>query len=140
MFRKRILYVTDDIFAADLLKTSLLTDHLPVDMVYAGSLTEARQKLARGPYDLVMLDYCFEDGTGVELCRELRSAGETMPIVFHSALARDVDMIRAREAGCSDYLVKPDDVDRVVSVISRRLAIGPVRMTWGPRRAASAVL
>lgn len=140
MFRKRILYATDDIFGAELLKTSLSLDFLPIDVVFAGSLAEARQKFGRGTYDLVMLDYCFDDGTGVDFCRELRASGETMPIVFHSALARDVDVAKAREAGCTDYLVKPDDIDRVVSVISRRLAVGPVRMSWGPRRTASAVL
>lgn len=88
----------------------------------------------------MILDYCFDDGTGVELCREIRDWGETLPIIFHSALARDGDIAKAYEAGCTDYLVKPDDLDRVISVISRRLAIGPVRATRGPQRSASAVL
>ena len=140
MFRKRILYVTDDASGIEALRAELDTDFIPVDLVHAKTLEEARDKMTWRVHDMFLLDYCLEDGTGVSFCRELREAGHTEPILFYSALARDIDIEKALAAGCEEYLVRPDDVNRVVPAICRRISVGPVRRSWGPRRTAAAVL
>lgn len=48
MFKKCILYATDDIIGVDMLRTWLWSESLPVEMVHSGSIGEAREKLRKG--------------------------------------------------------------------------------------------
>lgn len=80
-------------------------------------------RLARAQqYDLYLLDGLLEDGTGVELCEQLRQFDSRTPVVFFSALAQEADRHRAYEAGAQSYLVKPNDLDLLAATVARLLA------------------
>src|SRR5215210_8088458 len=68
-----ILFVEDDTTIAMGVEYSLKQDGFQVSLAYR--LEEARDLLKRQPFDLVLLDLGLPDGSGYELCKEIRAAG-----------------------------------------------------------------
>lgn len=64
------------------------------------------RKIRRGTADLVLLDCNLPDGTGFELCREVRRFSK-VPIIMLTARDTEMDEIKALELGVDDYLSKP---------------------------------
>jgi two-component system KDP operon response regulator KdpE len=72
----------------------------------AATLAEGLELAAREPPDAAIIDLVLPDGSGIELCSELRS-WSTMPIVVLSALHEDEQKVLALRAGADDYITKP---------------------------------
>jgi two-component system KDP operon response regulator KdpE len=72
----------------------------------AGTLAQALELAEREPPQGAIVDVMLPDGSGIELCRELRSHSE-MPIVVLSALDEEQPKVEALQAGADDYLTKP---------------------------------
>jgi two-component system cell cycle sensor histidine kinase/response regulator CckA len=81
-------------------------------VVAVGSAEEAETALAQEPFPFLILDWMLPGKSGVELCRELRtaSAGDEMFILLVTARADTADLEQALEAGANDYLTKPLDL------------------------------
>ncbi len=76
--------------------------------------------------DLVVLDIVMPRMDGRELCRRLRTASETLPILFLSSRDDEFDRVLGLELGADDYLVKPFSMRELVArvkVLFRRLAL-----------------
>lgn len=67
---------------------------------------ECRKFLAENTTELILLDINLGDGSGFELCRELRKT-TNIPILFISARTSDDDKIVALNIGGDDYVQKP---------------------------------
>lgn len=63
--------------------------------------------LARQGYDVLVLDLMMPGENGLSICRRLRAAGETIPIMMLTARGDPVDRIIGLEMGADDYLPKP---------------------------------
>ena len=74
----------------------------------AGTLAEARTFLRSRTYDLLMFDFRLPDGDGIELLREVRSAGVESPIVFVTTASSAKLAVDAMKLGADDYLVKEE--------------------------------
>lgn len=73
----------------------------------AGTVGEALQ-LAKGTrFDLCILDVRLPDGTGIELCQQLRTLQPNVPIVYYSAYADDASQNAALSVCGDAYLRKP---------------------------------
>lgn len=101
----RILLLEDDISLIDGLKYALERDGFGVDV--ARTLKQAKEKLSGKPYDLLLLDVTLPDGTGFELCGQVRSSGSRVPIIFLTAADEEVNIIRGLDNGGDDYVTKP---------------------------------
>jgi DNA-binding response OmpR family regulator len=77
--------------------------------------------LANQKFDLYILDFQFPEMTGVELCRRIRQNDPKTPILFYTAMARPIDRTEAMNAGATEYLVKPNDLDRLAENVKRLL-------------------
>jgi DNA-binding response OmpR family regulator len=88
--------------------------------------------LANGGVDLVVLDVMLPDGSGLEICRDLRGQGSVVPIILLTALKEDVDRIVGLEVGADDYLGKPFNPRELVARIRAVLR----RQTGGLQRDA----
>ena len=66
--------------------------------------------------DLVLLDLMLPDGSGFDVCRELRS-GSTVPIIILSARGEETDRVVGLELGADDYVVKPFSAREVIARI-----------------------
>jgi DNA-binding response OmpR family regulator len=101
----RVLLVEDDPDIAQTVATAMEVDGQEV--VVAGSGSAALERAGRGDVDLVLLDLGLPDVDGHEVCRRLRSAGCTMPILVLTGRADEIDTVLGLDAGADDYVAKP---------------------------------
>ncbi len=100
----------------------------------AGTVRDGLALALREPVpDLVLLDLMLPDGSGVELCRDLRSREATkhIPIVMLTAKDDEIDRVVGFEVGADDYIAKPFSVREVVlrvRAILRRMERVPTPM------------
>jgi two-component system, OmpR family, KDP operon response regulator KdpE len=76
------------------------------ETIPAMSVAEALDAAARTPPDAAIVDVLLPDGSGIELCRQLRSWSD-MPILVLSAVDEEEQKVQALEAGADDYVGKP---------------------------------
>ena len=84
---------------------------------------EALQKLRDKDYGLVISDWNMEPMTGLQLVREVRSDKKlkTLPFIMVTAESKTENVVAAKEAGVSNYIVKPFNAEtlkqKIVSVL-----------------------
>jgi DNA-binding response OmpR family regulator len=83
--------------------------------VFACNAYEAMRELDRGVFDGYVLDLWLPDGSGEQVCREVRRIDPHGPVLFYTAAARIEDRNRAIGAGGSAYLCKPIDPSRLLA-------------------------
>jgi DNA-binding response OmpR family regulator len=101
----RILVVEDSTPTRELLARSLETAGFEV--TYASRMATGRRYAEENSYDIIVLDIMLPDGSGLDLCRELRTHGVLTPILFLTARGDVEDRIAGLDAGGDDYLRKP---------------------------------
>ncbi|MFN2470846.1 MAG: response regulator transcription factor [Gaiellaceae bacterium] len=82
----------------------------------AGTAAEALELARTVQPDLVLLDLMLPDGSGWDVCRELR-ASSNVPIIMLTARGEEADRIVGLELGADDYVVKPFSAREVVARI-----------------------
>jgi DNA-binding response OmpR family regulator len=103
---KRVLLVDDDTMLRGSLAEQLASDG-SYTVVEAGTCEEGRARASDGLYEFMILDVGLPDGDGRVLCRELRDAGVSCPIIMLTAAESDADTIEGLDAGANDYITKP---------------------------------
>ncbi|MGG4404100.1 response regulator transcription factor [Paenibacillus amylolyticus] len=86
------------------------------EVVVAGSLEEARQALQAKAIDLILLDVTLPDGSGYQLCREIRVTSQ-VPIIFLTALDEEANVVAGLDLGADDYVTKPVRTKELISRI-----------------------
>ena len=118
----RILVVEDDTNLADLLRRGLTEQHHSVDVAHDG--LEGDYLACVNDYDLIILDIMLPKKDGREVCRDLRTKGNTTPILMLTALDGVEQRIEGLDSGADDYLSKPfhfgELLARVRSLIRRQ--------------------
>lgn len=104
MAETKILIIEDDTDLREGLKFSFEGDGYEV--IDTGTKQEGIMEIRRGNSDVVLLDCNLPDGTGFELCREVRRFSH-VPIIMLTARDTEMDEIKALELGVDDYLSKP---------------------------------
>ena len=81
-----------------------------------GSLDEADEKLKSKKFDLILLDLMLPDGSGLDLCKKIKSNSETeaTPIIILTAKDDEVDKVVGFELGADDYVTKPFSVRELI--------------------------
>jgi two-component system phosphate regulon response regulator OmpR len=103
--RYRILLVDDDARLRDLLSRYLQEQGFGVKAVPDAPAMD--RALHREHFDMIVLDLMLPGEDGLSICRRLRAAEETIPIIMLTAKGDDVDRILGLEMGADDYLPKP---------------------------------
>ena len=111
----KILVVDDDVRLRDLLSRYLTEQGFQVTALADASQLD--RKLQRDPPHLLVLDLMLPGEDGLSVCRRLRGAGETVPIIMLTAKGEDVDRIVGLEMGADDYLPKPFNPRELVARI-----------------------
>lgn len=117
----RILVVEDDEILRDAVEAGLSLAGFTVDTV--DTLADARSASSSWPYDAVVLDLALPDGSGLDLLKDWRTAGNVTPVLLLTARNATQDRIAGLDTGADDYLGKPFDVDELaarVRAIARR--------------------
>ncbi len=118
--KQRVLIVDDDESIAELISLYLTKECYETLMVYDGEAAVAAYPEFNP--DLILLDLMLPGMDGYQVCREIRSKGDT-PIIMLSAKGEVFDKVLGLELGADDYMIKPFDskelVARVKAVLRR---------------------
>lgn len=115
----KILLVEDDFALA--MGTEYALQAEGYEVVKAGNVEAARTAIDNDKPDLVLLDVLLPDGNGYELCKDIRSRGNMVPIIFLTAVGEEVNIVQGLELGADDYVTKPYRVKELLSRISANL-------------------
>ena len=117
----KILLVEDDINLSLGVEYALTNEGYNV--LTAKKLAEAREILSKENIELIILDIQLPDGSGYELCKEIREKSD-VPIIYLTALDDEVNVVMGLDMGGDDYITKPFRVkellSRVRAVIRRK--------------------
>jgi CheY-like chemotaxis protein len=115
---RRILVVEDDV--RNIFALSSVLEPLGGSVLIARNGREALNRLASKPVpDIVLMDIMMPEMDGIEAMQEIRKIAELrdLPIIALTAKAMPDDQQRCLAAGANDYITKPIDVDKLVSLI-----------------------
>jgi len=84
------------------------------DVETAATAETALAAAAASPPEAVILDLVLPDGSGTDVCRELRTWSEA-PVIILSAVGEEREKIAALDAGADDYVTKPFGVDELLA-------------------------
>ncbi|MDH3461781.1 MAG: two-component system response regulator OmpR, partial [Burkholderiaceae bacterium] len=138
----RVLIVDDDGRIRDLLRRYLTQEGFEV--LLAEDSKALNRLLMRETVDLIVLDLMLPGEDGLSICRRLRAAKDSTPIIMLTAKVEDVDRIVGLEVGADDYLAKTFNprelLARIHAVLRRRPAVEApgspakesVTVTFGP--------
>ena len=102
----KLLLLEDDEGLTDGLTYSLKKNGFEVE---TARTVEEAMALLRGKrdYRLLLLDVTLPDGTGFDVCENVRKNGNQIPIIFLTASDEEVNVIRGLDGGGDDYITKP---------------------------------
>jgi CheY-like chemotaxis protein len=115
--RPRILFVEDHDDTRSMIR--LLLSNRGYQVETAESANQGLELAQNKPFDLFLLDYQLGDGSGRELCKEIRKFDPSTPILFFSASHPKIQQ-EAVECGAQGFVLKPD-IDALHGEIARAL-------------------
>jgi two-component system, OmpR family, catabolic regulation response regulator CreB len=131
-----VLLAEDELVIADAVQYALRSEGMATEHVLLAGAVAPRVR--RGDVDLVLLDIGLPDGSGLDVCRELRTFTQ-VPVIFLTARHEVVDRVVGLELGADDYLGKPFSVHELVARVRarlrRRAAAAPTEPGWTTRGA-----
>ena len=101
---KHLFFVEDDLSLINGLSFALNKEGYAVDV--ARTKQEAEALWLKEKFDLVILDVSLPDGSGYDLCRQIRQTS-TVPIIFLTAADEETEIIMGLDLGGDDYITKP---------------------------------
>ena len=112
-----LLLVEDDDTIRDTIHDALCLEGFQVTACGNGrdALSHLQSSEGSPPFALVVLDLMLPGLGGLEVCRQLRQAGDRTPILVVSARDSETDRVLGLEIGADDYLVKPFGMRELVA-------------------------
>ncbi len=120
--QKHILVVDDEEHLAVGIKFNLEAEGYMVTAVGNGADAIAVVSSSDQPVDLIVLDLMLPQMSGYEVCEKVRQNGMGMPILMLSARTLSEDKTRGFDVGANQYMVKPFELDELLSRIKNLLA------------------
>ena len=111
----RILCVEDDADSREMMTITL--EKSGYEVVAASNPTDGLKIAEQDGLALIILDNWYDKGSGVELCKQIRSFDPHTPIIFFSGAAFQADIRKAMDAGAQGYLIKPSGIRDLVETI-----------------------
>ncbi len=118
----RVLLVEDDPRIARFVAQGLREQSYAVDVTGDGE--DALYKAFVNDYDAIILDVMLPGRDGFEVCREVRAAGSSVPVIMLTARDAVEDRIKGLDTGADDYLTKPFAVAELLARLRALLRRG----------------
>ena len=124
---QRILIIEDEPDIRKTLEYNLSREGF--DVICASSLSEGKDSINAAKFSLILLDLMLPDGSGLDLCRELKSDPKKnlIPIIILTAKDDEVDKVVGFELGADDYVTKPFSVRELILRVKAVLKRGNVK-------------
>lgn len=110
-----VLVVEDDSAVRDALERALSFEGYNIETATDGAV--ALSMMRAKPRDLVILDVMMPHVDGIETCRRIRAAGDSVPILMLTAKTSVGDRVEGLDAGADDYMAKPFALDELLARI-----------------------
>lgn len=120
---RNILIIEDDIDFAEIVRDMLKGYDYQVSIV--NTCEAAYEILKTNQFHLILMDINLPDGTGFEVCKELRAVS-SVPVIFASARTGEDDKITGLDIGGDDYLAKPYSLKELLARVNAL-----IRRTYG---------
>lgn len=101
----RVLYIEDHEDTRELV--TLVLEQKSYEVVTGATIESGVALAGSQQFDLYLLDSWLPDGSGLDLCRQIREFDKATPILFYSAAAYEIDRDEAMSSGAQAYLIKP---------------------------------
>jgi two-component system alkaline phosphatase synthesis response regulator PhoP len=88
--------------------------------------------LGRRPFDLVILDVMLPGKSGIDVCRDLRQLGVTVPVLMLTARSQPVDKVLGLKIGADDYVTKPFEMMELLARVEALLRRAQTPGSGGP--------
>ncbi|MBS3777169.1 MAG: PAS domain S-box protein [Bacteroidales bacterium] len=113
---KTLLIIEDDPTSREYLNEVLNT--LGAGVIFAENGAEGLQAFEKKPsIDLILLDIRLPDINGIEIARRIREQNEKVPVIAQTANAMGGDRGKCIQAGATDYIAKPTDMEELLAMI-----------------------
>jgi DNA-binding NtrC family response regulator len=89
------------------------------EVLQAGDCKTALKKLEQNNIDTVLCDVKLPDGNGVDLCKEIKEKYPPVEVILMTAYGNIPDGVQAIKNGAFDYIVKGDDNNKIIPLLSR---------------------
>ncbi|TBU78771.1 sigma-54-dependent Fis family transcriptional regulator [Pseudomonas daroniae] len=122
MNHQRALIVDDEPDIRELLEITL--GRMKLDTRSARNVKEARDWLAKEPFDLCLTDMRLPDGTGLDIVQHIQQRYPQTPVAMITAFGSLDTAINALKAGAFDFLTKPVDLGRLRELVATALRLG----------------
>lgn len=113
---RRVLYIEDHEDTRELV--TLLLAQKSYEVISGSTIQSGVALASAEKFDLYLLDSWLPDGTGLELCKQIRQFDKTTPILFYSAAAYVADSTLALNCGAQAYLVKPSQPSELCDMVT----------------------
>ena len=124
-----ILLVEDEKALRTTLSDRLRSEGYVVDTAADGH--EGLEKASSHPFDLIILDVMLPRRSGLDVCRDIRSAGMATPILILTVRNETVDKVVGLKLGADDYVTKPFEAAELLARIEVLLRRAPVHTGHG---------
>jgi DNA-binding response OmpR family regulator len=111
----RILFVEDHDDTRELV--ALILRESQYSVTTAATIDETLKLARRSQFNLFILDSWLLDGSGIDLCKQIRKFDDCTPILFYSGAAYEKDKSLAISSGAQAYLVKPVEVPELLQAV-----------------------
>ena len=102
---KTVLIAEDEKNIVDILRFNLQREGYQTAEAYDGE--EGLEKARTADPDLILLDVMLPKMNGFDVCRQLREAGSSVPVIILTAREEEADKVFGLEIGADDYITKP---------------------------------
>lgn len=116
----RVLYIEDHEDTRELV--TLVLEQRCFEVVTGSTIATGVELAGSQDFDLYLLDSWLPDGSGLDLCRQIREFDKVTPIVFYSAAAYEIDRDLALKSGAQAYLTKPSQPSELCRVVTALVA------------------
>lgn len=106
--KRKILIVEDENPIRFLLRENL--EYEGYEVIEAATGVEGLEMAERSGPDLILLDLMLPNMSGMEVCKRLRSTGNTVPVIMLTSRSQQMDKVIGLKAGADDYITKPFDI------------------------------
>src|SRR6185369_3546610 len=119
----RVLFIEDHEDTRELV--TLVLEQRSYEVVTGATIETAIALAGSQEFDLYLLDSWLPDGSGLELCRQIREFDKATPILFYSAAAYEIDKVQAINSGAQAYLIKPSHPSELCKLVTSLIQSHP---------------
>jgi DNA-binding response OmpR family regulator len=128
---RRILVIEDDQDIARLVELHLKDAGYDVHVAHDGKY--GLEQALSTPYDMIILDLMLPGIDGIEICRRVRAASASTPILMLTAKSTELDRVLGLEIGADDYLTKPFGIRELLARVKALFRREEVLRSGTPR-------